>query len=204
VVALTFDDGYATDISRALPCLEQRSVPATFFVVPAWVGQPGYLHWDQVRALAQAGMAIGSHSLTHACLPELPAGELRYELAVSRQLLQDQLGAPVSLLSVPGGFYSRRVLETAWDVGYTIVATSDCGIERPAGSAQPRRWVVKRNGIDLRTSWDALEMLLRARVPARLLLKERSKRFAARLLGPSRYGRLAPRRRRLDPPSSRP
>ena len=196
VVALTFDDGYESDVSQALPYLEERSVPATFFVVPTLIGQPGYLRWDQVRALAQAGMAVGSHSLTHACLPELPARELRNELAASRQLLQEQLGAPVNLLSVPGGFYSRRVLETAWEVGYTIVGTSNCGIEQLSSAAQPRRWVVKRNGVDLRTSWDVLDSLLQAHVPMSLLIKQRSKRLAANLIGPSRYGRLSLRYRR--------
>jgi len=32
---------------------------ATFFVITGFVGKPGYLSWDGVRALAAAGMEIG-------------------------------------------------------------------------------------------------------------------------------------------------
>lgn len=190
LVALTFDDGFESDVSQVLPFLQARAIPATFFITPGFIGQPGYLRWSQVRALADAGMAIGSHSLTHASLSTLSTRDLRRELVVSRHLLEDATGAPVTLLSVPGGFYSRRVLETAWEIGYTVVGTSDWGIDRLSGAQPGERWVLKRNGVDRRTAWRVIAGLLQARIPWRVLARERSKRFLSRRL-PSWYEKLS-------------
>jgi peptidoglycan/xylan/chitin deacetylase (PgdA/CDA1 family) len=171
--------------------LQKSSVPAGFFFVPAFIGQPGHLSWNQVRTLAEAGMTVGSHTLTHAWLPELSAEKLWEELEVSRQVIEDHTGAPVSLLSLPGGFYNQRVLETAWRAGYTIVGTTDYGIDRLYRKGHESPWVLKRNSMDLRMSWDATRTLLRGRVPRGLLVKNWKKRLIAGLVGPTRYRKLA-------------
>ena len=191
VVALTFDDGFESDVTQVLPLLQERSIPATFFIVPTFVGQPGYLRWDQVRALAEADMAVGSHTLTHAWLPELSSKGLQKELAVSQQIIEDHISTPVSLLSLPGGFYNQRVLEAAWKAGYTIVGTSDYGIDRLEGTGCQRRRVCKRNSVDLRISWKVIEDLLQGRVPRSIIVKSRAKRLLAGVLGPSRYRRVS-------------
>lgn len=182
VVAITFDDGFESDVTQALPLLQQHGAVATFFITPGFIGQTGYLNWEQVRQLASAGMAVGSHSLTHACLSTLTEDQLREELVGSRHRLEDALGVPVTLLSLPGGFYNRRVLAAAWEAGYTLVGTSDWGVDPLTNPHNHERRVVRRNGIDLRTSWDTIDSLLQGHVPQRILLKEQSKRLMSRLM----------------------
>jgi peptidoglycan/xylan/chitin deacetylase (PgdA/CDA1 family) len=107
-VAITFDDGNASDHSLALPALAQRRLPAAFFVTPAWVGSPGYMDWPEIRELARAGMTIGAHGLEHVPLSSLPPDELRKQLAEARRVIEARLSQAPEWLALPGGFGGRR------------------------------------------------------------------------------------------------
>jgi len=48
-VAVTFDDGYADNLSNALPLLEQYEVPATVFVTSGYLGRQFW--WDELECL---------------------------------------------------------------------------------------------------------------------------------------------------------
>jgi peptidoglycan/xylan/chitin deacetylase (PgdA/CDA1 family) len=59
--------------------------------------------WDQVRALAAAGMDVESHTRSHRVLQTVPTAELADELAGSRRDLERALGRPVRALAYPVG-----------------------------------------------------------------------------------------------------
>lgn len=122
-VVLTFDDGKEDAITRVLPALQQRGMRAAFFIPTALVGQPGYLNWDQIRALAKAGMEIGSHSVDHARLPDLSEEQVRAQLVESKRALEEQLRAPVDLLAYPYNSVRRRVRDAAAAAGYRIAVS---------------------------------------------------------------------------------
>ena len=84
---------------------------------------PGFLTWDGVRALAAAGMEIGSHSVTHARLPDLSPDRLREELVKSRLALEAQLNAPIDLLAYPYNSVRRHVIAAASQAGYRIAVS---------------------------------------------------------------------------------
>jgi peptidoglycan/xylan/chitin deacetylase (PgdA/CDA1 family) len=131
-VVLTFDDG--TDDARTvvLPMLQARHMRGTFFIVPAFVGQPGFLDWDGVRALQAAGMEIGSHTVDHARLGDLPDGRVRWELAESKRLLEQQLHRPVEAIAYPFNSVRAHILDLAKAAGYRI------GVSGPAhGGSDP-------------------------------------------------------------------
>src|SRR5205085_3184112 len=98
-VVLTFDDGREDALTRVLPALQKRGMKGAFFVITGLVGTPGFLTWDGVRALDKAGMEIGSHTVTHARLADLPDDRVRDELVQSRQKLEAELHKPVDLLA---------------------------------------------------------------------------------------------------------
>jgi peptidoglycan/xylan/chitin deacetylase (PgdA/CDA1 family) len=123
-VTITFDDGHESDISLALPLLQEYGVRATFFLCVDFIGKPGYLSWSQVEALARAGMSIQSHGLIHHPLTRVAEEQLLVELSTSRLYLQSHVGRPVSYLAVPGGFVNRTVTAAAFDAGYKAVCTS--------------------------------------------------------------------------------
>ncbi|MBI2942121.1 MAG: polysaccharide deacetylase family protein, partial [Chloroflexi bacterium] len=123
-VVLTFDDGYADAFTAAFPVLQQRRFPATFYVATDLVGLRGHLTWPQVRALADAGMEIGSHTIGHADLPSLPLTLLRRELNESRRLLERGTGRPVKHFSYPSGRVDDRVRQETQAAGYQTAVTT--------------------------------------------------------------------------------
>ncbi len=66
--------------------------------------------WDQVRALAAAGMDVESHTRSHRVLQTLDSDALHSELTGSREDLETQLGRPVRAVAYPVG---RRVHRNA-------------------------------------------------------------------------------------------
>jgi peptidoglycan/xylan/chitin deacetylase (PgdA/CDA1 family) len=125
---LTFDDGYAGVLLRALPLLRARGFHATVFVVSGklggandWDGEtPGdaLLTADGVRALASAGIEIGSHGATHRALTELSDAELAEEVAGSRATLERVLGASVASFCYPYGAFDDRAVAAVAKAGY--------------------------------------------------------------------------------------
>src|SRR5499426_2712898 len=55
----------------------------------------GAINWRQAREMADAGMEIGSHTLTHPILTGLSDGRLREEVGRSRDRIQTTLGRKV-------------------------------------------------------------------------------------------------------------
>jgi peptidoglycan/xylan/chitin deacetylase (PgdA/CDA1 family) len=185
-VALTFDDGNASDHAHALPALGRRGLRAAFFVTPAWTGTPGYLDRPQLRELAAAGMTVGAHGLDHTPLASLPAPRLLPHLTEARRLLEDAVGGAVTTLSLPGGSGNRRVLDAAREAGFTAVFDSTPRRCLAPGRPIPR-FAVRR----LDTPADVLALaqqrpgaLLRAWLRHRGLLALRG------LLGAGLYARL--------------
>jgi len=142
-IGISFDDGCATDRSVAADALRGAGFGATFFIVPGFLGRPGYLAPSQVRELSDAGFEIGSHSMLHHFLTALPPAELEQDLLRSRQELETLCGRAVPVLSCPGGRWSPAVAAAARGAGYQAVATS-----RPAlNSAASDRYRLGRLAI---------------------------------------------------------
>jgi len=127
-VVLSFDDGFATNISVALPALVSYGFVADFFVTTGFLGRPGYMKEGDVLALRDAGMGIGSHSMTHPMLDQLSAGKLQQETAGSKAILEKLLGEPVLNFSLPGGRTNKAVIAAVQDAGYRSICTSRPGL----------------------------------------------------------------------------
>jgi peptidoglycan/xylan/chitin deacetylase (PgdA/CDA1 family) len=84
-------------------------------------GRRLFLNWDHAREMRSAGMDIGSHTHTHRVLAHLTEREQKAELGNSRDILESQLGAPISSVAYPVGSRSAYTLETcnlAKETGY--------------------------------------------------------------------------------------
>jgi peptidoglycan/xylan/chitin deacetylase (PgdA/CDA1 family) len=121
VVAITFDDGFASAIDQAVPALAERGMPATVFGVAAHLG--GINDWPaepptsprrplaSAAALADAvgeGIALGSHGTSHAPLNLTAEDVLRREVIDSREALEAATGAPVRWFAYPYGTVPGR------------------------------------------------------------------------------------------------
>ena len=115
-LSITFDDGYRDNFEVAAPILRELRLPATFFVTTAFVGtdyapewdrhlqvSPGWMSWDQVRALRQHGFEIGAHTDRHVDLGKADSVTVWRELLTCREKLQRELNARPALFAYPFG-----------------------------------------------------------------------------------------------------
>lgn len=139
-VALSFDDGNASDSRIALPALQARGFCATFYITTAWIGEPGFMTEDEIRQLSLAGMEIGSHGHSHSYFDELSSAALADELRTSVSILERITGRPVHALGLPGGRSHRELRKAATAAGIRSIATSRPGMLRmnPDAGSLPR------------------------------------------------------------------
>lgn len=141
-LALTFDDGYASVAEVAWPLLRERGWPATLYAVSGYLDGSKRFAWDKpddaearlldaaaLRDVANDGLHIGSHTVSHRWLPHLDAATVTAEVRDSRAALEDLLGAPVRDFAYPMGGWDARVRDAVGAAGYTTAVTVDRGLQ---------------------------------------------------------------------------
>jgi peptidoglycan/xylan/chitin deacetylase (PgdA/CDA1 family) len=133
---VTFDDGLLSTVENAIPELEQRKIPATFFVVPGLLGTvPKWKEYgrdsicreeiiasaDRLRELPDDLFAIGSHTMSHRLLTSLSEDEAKFELCASRAELEKLFKRTIKLLSFPYGASNERLFTLCREAGYERV-----------------------------------------------------------------------------------
>ena len=162
---LTFDDGFADNHATVLPMLREHGMTAIVFVLPplldaggplAWPEVAGVhaahpdvmrsMTWAQVEELAEAGVEIGSHTLSHPRLSQLAPEAVEQELLDSRRALQERLGR-CDMLAYPFGDWTPAVAAAAARAGYAFAFTLPQGSQLRAGPHSiPRVHVDQRDG----------------------------------------------------------
>ncbi|MCU1602198.1 MAG: putative polysaccharide deacetylase [Frankiales bacterium] len=149
--SVTFDDGHKEWAQSVLQLLQERNLPATFFVTTDKVvtgDSQTQLTWADCAALVAAGMRIGSHSVTHRRLIELSDAEARSEVVASKDELEQRLGICVEDFSIPYGLpgsdFGERELGLIADAGYLSSVTALPG-RNLAGQS---RYQVRRCGLN--------------------------------------------------------
>jgi peptidoglycan/xylan/chitin deacetylase (PgdA/CDA1 family) len=118
-VVLTFDNGYRSQYTQALPVLRELG----------WVGDEniqlsglppsqGGLSPEQVRGLIAAGWELDTQGYSHADLVRLGAEELHYQVATTRHALQQRYGVPVNWFCYPSGHYDATVIAAVKAAGF--------------------------------------------------------------------------------------
>jgi len=147
--SLTFDDGHASDYTDAFPILQELGLRATFFVVPTFVGTPGYVTWPQLREMVAAGMEIGSHSLTHPFVDRLDEAGLRREFGESKTVIEDHLGLAVHAASLPRGWEPPAMKTVLGALGYRVFCTSRVGWWYPGSEPLTMPRIAVRQGMPI-------------------------------------------------------
>jgi peptidoglycan/xylan/chitin deacetylase (PgdA/CDA1 family) len=122
-IVLTFDDGYANVHQQALPVLQRYGFSATVFVVSGhldgindWghtvrcLGRQTMLSWNQVKDLADHGIEIGAHTLSHPDLSSLEPEVVEREIIGSVEEINSQLSEPVQTFAYPFGSISDEAV----------------------------------------------------------------------------------------------
>jgi peptidoglycan/xylan/chitin deacetylase (PgdA/CDA1 family) len=139
---LTFDDAYTDLLEVACPIIAERGLPGVVFAVAGKLG--GTNEWDNrhrattldlldadgLRAVEADGIEVGSHTVSHRPLTEVPETELEEEIAGAATLLE-QAGLPrPQTFSYPYGEWSPEIAAVARDAGYAASFTIEPGVVR--------------------------------------------------------------------------
>jgi len=118
-IVLSFDNGYRTQFTRALPILRRLD----------WVGDEnlqlsglppsqGGLSAREVRALVAAGWELDTQGISHADLTTLDASALHYQIAVARRLIRQRFHVAADWFCYPSGRYDPTVIAAVKAAGY--------------------------------------------------------------------------------------
>jgi hypothetical protein len=92
------------------------------------------MSWDEVRKLVERGHVVGSHTLSHPNMAQIPVADARVELEQSRACLEKELSAPVKHFSYPcpalSPHWSEQTVEECKRAGYETAVVTDGGLAR--------------------------------------------------------------------------
>jgi peptidoglycan/xylan/chitin deacetylase (PgdA/CDA1 family) len=118
-IVITFDNGYLSQYTNALPVLERLHWQAVENIqLQGLPPSQGGLTTGQVRGLIRAGWELDTQGISHADLPALSAAELRYQVATARRILQHRYHVPVEWFCYPSGQYNATVIAEVKAAGY--------------------------------------------------------------------------------------
>ncbi len=129
------DDGYLSGYAVAWPILKKFGHPFTMYIYTDYVkGGPKSggqsMTWEQLAEMRDAGVNIGSHTVSHSPLnarkgrTEVEYAEwVRGELVNSKAMLEEKLGIPIKTLAYPYGLHNEVVRKAAADAGYEAAFT---------------------------------------------------------------------------------
>ncbi|MBE6739190.1 MAG: deacetylase [Ruminococcaceae bacterium] len=113
-VAISFDAAWGNDDTEELiKILSDYNVPATFFVVGAWVDK----YPESVKQLSDAGHRVENHSNTHPYMTKLSSEQIKNEIDCCNEKIAKVTGRKPTLIRVPYGDYDNHVVETVENVG---------------------------------------------------------------------------------------
>ncbi len=116
-LALTFDDGPDPSYTGPiLSVLEQKRVPATFFVI----GENAVNEPSLLKRMIADGDEIGNHSYTHPNMAEVSSLGVRLELNATQRLIEAYTGRSTRLFRAP--YFGDAEPTTADELGPAVAA----------------------------------------------------------------------------------
>ncbi len=126
-IILSFDDGYNDHYQSVFPLLQKLNQKAVFFVITGKVGEEGYMNWDEIREMSDAGMEIGSHSKGDLDLRYVSEREGFDQIRDSKRILEQKLEKLVYSFSYPSGHYASWLFKVLNKSRYAFARTTEFG-----------------------------------------------------------------------------
>ncbi len=130
-IVITFDNGYRTQFTRALPVLRSiKWVAVENLQLSGLPPSQGGLTRHQVRALVAAGWELDTQGWSHADLPTLDPAALRHQVADARSELRRVYHVRVDWFCYPSGRYDQTVVDAVRAAGFVGSTTVSRGWAR--------------------------------------------------------------------------
>jgi peptidoglycan/xylan/chitin deacetylase (PgdA/CDA1 family) len=119
-VAITVDHGFRSAYLEAWPRLAAKGFPFTVFVATDAVdaGDRAVMSWDELRALAAAGVAIESRGASNRPLWRLDDAARRADIERGQARLSAELGRAPTLFAHPSGEEDAALREAVETLGF--------------------------------------------------------------------------------------
>lgn len=155
-VVITVDDGHRSVYSTLFPIVKRYRIPVTLFLYPSAISNASYaLTWDELREMKDTGLFdFQSHTYWHPDFRKekkrLKSDEyeefVEMQLKKSKEKLEKELGAKVTMLAWPFGIYDEELIKKAAEAGYVAAFTMERHRASPADNimALPRYLMVNK------------------------------------------------------------
>jgi len=190
-VAVTLDDGFADNWTKAAPILLAREIPATVFMVTARAGgvldderdlkRGRLMTWEELRAWRDAGLGVGGHTRSHVRLSHQAEERQREEIAGCFADLAERFGGPPEFFAYPYGTsrdYTGRTERLVEAAGFRAAFSNRYGTVQPARE----RWGLRRIWIDRTDDLPTFAAKVYGRLDALAMLDSRVGLVARRAL----------------------
>ena len=168
-VAITFDDGYISIHDTAFPMLKEYGFPFTLFLSTGPINSNlrGYMNWDQVKEMSDAGVIIANHLVEHPYMLTRLQGEsdpdwierLRLELMQAESDILAHTGQSHKYLAYPFGEYDKAIKEMVAAMGYLGLSQNSGAVNKSTDLLAITRFPLTSIYSDLKTAATKLESL---------------------------------------------
>ncbi len=161
-VTLTFDDGWTSHYTQALPKLNAAGLKGSFYIItnesgnadPANINNPAsYLDYGHVQEIATAGHEVSAHTRTHASLINISQSQATTEVQGSRTDLLNEGFSPVNTFVYPYGEYNNSVIQIVKNAGFIGAR----GVEAGYNTKATDKYALKDQNVLVETTVDQMK-----------------------------------------------
>ena len=136
-IAITIDDAYASAYAKAAPLLKAHGFPYTVFVTSDRVdeGGAGYMNWDQIRSLADAGVEIANHGARPFHMVEMNDAADRENVTRGAMRIEQEVGKAPTVFAYPYGEFANEERRLISKLGYVGAVGTTSGVAQSGQSA---------------------------------------------------------------------
>lgn len=131
-VVLSFDNGYTSQFTRAVPILKGYGWPGVLNLVVDRLNIAGGLTTAQVKTMIADGWEVETQGLSHADLAILSPQEFAAQTVGAAEKIRTTFGVPVRFFCYPSGDYNPAVIATLRKDGFLGAVTVWPGFAMPS------------------------------------------------------------------------
>ena len=117
---ISIDDYHKDNIKLARMIKRYGFVKNTIFFIECG----GWETQKQIKELSKMGFEIGSHTLNHTFLTEVPEEEALIEIEASKLTIESLTGRECEAFCYPRGRYNKRIIKMVKNAGYKWARTT--------------------------------------------------------------------------------